>query len=142
MTSVAVTPGPGLSGDDEPAHPATLDRHGVAADACAFTLSADATRASIRLAGPLSGRAVSLLGECLDLHLAAGRRFVRVSLAAVEHVDPCGLELFARVHHALLGRRGTLILTGVGAQVQRMLADTGLDRELFVVGRFADDDVV
>ncbi len=129
MTSVVATPDPGLSGDDEDPGPPVGE--------IAFT--ADATRASIRVRGDLSGRAVARLAECLDLHLDAGRRFVRVSLAATESVDPVGLEVLARVHQVLLARRGTLILTGVGAAVQRRLADAGLDRELFVVGRFADD---
>lgn len=128
MTTFAVTPDPEL-GDDAPA---TEE----------ITFVADATRASIRVRGPLFDAAVDRLAECLELNLSAGRRFLRVSLAAVDVVDRNALDLFAKVHHTLLGRRGTLILTGVGAELQRLLSEAGLDRELFLVGRFADDEIV
>lgn len=97
------------------------------------TVAADATRAAVRVTGELRAECGLLLGEVLDGHLRAGRRFVRLNVSGVDALDAAaGFEL-QRAHRAFLERRGTLILTGVGPVVRAALAVDGLLDDLLVL---------
>lgn len=106
------------------------------------TVAADATRASVRVTGELSPGCVVLLGEVLDGHLRAGRRFARLNLSGVHTIDATAGAVLLGAHRAFLERRGTLILTGVGAVVRAALAADGLLDDLLVVPPTADEQAL
>ncbi len=106
------------------------------------TVAADATRASVRVIGELSAGCVVLLGEVLDGHLRAGRRFARLNLSGVHTIDASAGVVLLGAHRAFLERRGTLILTGVAAVVRAALAADGLLEDLLLVPTAADEQVL
>jgi anti-anti-sigma regulatory factor len=106
------------------------------------TVAADATRASIQVTGQLSAGCVVLLGEVLDGHLRAGRRYARLNLSGVHTIDPTAGAVLLSAHRAFLDRRGTLILTGVGALMRAALAADGLLDNLLVVPPSADEQAL
>jgi anti-sigma B factor antagonist len=67
-----------------------------------------------------------------------GRRFVRVDLSDVTFIDATALGVLVDAHHLFLKARGTLVLTGTGPRIQRLLRITGLDAVLFNAGPRAD----
>jgi ABC-type transporter Mla MlaB component len=91
----------------------------VSDDRTAITLNSDATRASLRAAGALNSDTVAELARAANEHVSAGRRYVRLDLANVTSVDNAAIAALARVHSRLLATRGTLILTGVEAWLER-----------------------
>ncbi len=95
-------------------------------------LAEDAQRCRLAVAGELDlGSARRLVAE-LDRQLAAGRRFVSIDLSELSFTDSTGVGVLLATHERLLARRGTLILSGVGQPVERMLQLTGLDGVLFI----------
>jgi anti-anti-sigma regulatory factor len=106
------------------------------------TVAADASRASMRVTGDLTAGCAGLLGEVIDGHLRAGRRFVRLNVGGVQVIDRAVVAELHRAHRAFLERRGTLILTGVGPVVQAALAGTGLLKDLLVLPPSADEQLL
>lgn len=104
------------------------------------TVRFDRARAVIKVIGELDLHTAAPLWAVLESHLAAGRRFLRLDLSGVTFLDATALTGITSVHKELLGRRGTLVITGVRALVSRVLRLTGLDEVLFVGGLRADDD--
>jgi anti-anti-sigma factor len=105
------------------------------------TVSCDRLRALIKVTGELDIGTAAPLWAVVDGHIASGRRFVRLDMSDVTFLDATALTGITRAHHDLLGRRGTLVITGARALVMRVLRMTGLDSVLFVGGPRADDDL-
>lgn len=99
---------------------------------------ADRYRANLQLSGALVGASAALLAALIENQVQAGRRFLRIDVGGLSDVDRAGAAAFEDAHHRLLSRRGTCILTGATSLVMRVLADAGLDRELFVLAPSAD----
>jgi anti-anti-sigma factor len=105
------------------------------------TISFDRLRALIKVAGELDIGTSAPLWAVLQGHLAAGRRFLRLDLSGVTFLDATVLGGITRAHQDALGRRGTLVITGVQPLIARMFELTGLDEVLFVGGPRADHDL-
>jgi anti-anti-sigma factor len=84
-------------------------------DAC------DASRARLQIAGHLDAGAAVLLGEVLDGHLRAGRRYLRIHIGALQSISSEAIAVIADVHQRLLGVGGTMILTGVDPETEAAL---------------------
>lgn len=97
------------------------------------TVRTDATRATLEISGRLDLRSAPLLAEVIDGHLRAGRRYLRLNVAAMTDLDREGADVLVACHDRLLGVRGTLILTGVGDTVERTLRERDLDDRLFLI---------
>jgi anti-sigma B factor antagonist len=96
--------------------------------------------ATVKVSGDVDMSAAAALWAVLSGHLATGRRFLRLDLSGVTLLDATALTGITRAHHALLTRRGTLVITGVGSLVARVLRMTGLDDTLLIGGPRADSD--
>jgi len=97
------------------------------------TIRTDSTRATLEISGRLDARSAPLLAEVIDGHLRAGRRFLRLNVAAMTDLDRAGADVLVACHDRLLGARGTLILTGVGETVEDSLRERDLDDRLFLI---------
>lgn len=96
----------------------------------------DELRAGLRLVGELDLASVPILEACLQNLLATGGRYVRVDLSGLSFVDCAGLGGLVDAHHAFLQARGTLIVTGTGAHVRRVMGLAGLLDVLFVAAEY------
>jgi anti-sigma B factor antagonist len=96
----------------------------------------DAQRASLRLVGELDLASVPILDACLRNLLATGSRYVRADLSGLSFLDCTGLGVLVEAHQDFLGVRGTLILTGAGPQVRRVMSIAGVDDVLFVAADY------
>ena len=105
------------------------------------TTRCDRLRALIKVTGELDLRTAAPLWAVLQGHVNSGRRFLRLDVSGVTFLDATALTGITSVHRDLLGRRGTLVITGVRTLVSRVLRVTGLDEVLFVSGPRADDDL-
>lgn len=115
-----------------------LPRAGEHTARCEVTTArADARRAEILVRGSLQPAVLPLLVSIVESHLAAGRRYLRVDVTGVGPVEPAVVTEFGRLHHRILRTRGTLVFTGVGPQLARVLTGAAADPELFTVGEFA-----
>lgn len=103
------------------------------------TVFADRTRATVRVSGGLDSGGVAALERLLDEHYAAGRRFLRISVAGVRRLSTPLIALLERTHYRMLARRGTSIITGAGPEIMRELHRLGLDEVLLVVETCADE---
>lgn len=119
-----------LPSETAPEH--TVD-HGVR------TALSDRTRATVRIAHDLDPAGVAALESLLEEHCAAGRRFLRISVAGVRRLSTPLIALLERTHYRMLARRGTSIVTGAGPEVMRELRELGLDEVLLVVEACADE---
>lgn len=89
--------------------------------------------------GKLVGAAAAThLATVLQQQRASGCRFVRLDLCEVSILDHAGFDVLVDAHHRFLAAGGTLVLTGVGPRIARLLELTGLDRTLFTVARASD----
>lgn len=104
------------------------------------TARCDRLRALIKVTGELDLRTAAPLWAVLQGHVNSGRRFLRLDVSGVTFLDATALTGITTVHRDLLGRRGTLVITGVRTLVARVLRVTGLDEVLFVSGPRAEDD--
>lgn len=91
-----------------------------------------ATQATVRLRGEVDLVTGSLVTVALREQLALGRRFVRLDLSRLTFLDCVGLRVLVEAHNEFLYASGTLVLTGVGNRVARILSLTHLDEALFV----------
>lgn len=92
----------------------------------------DALRAGVRLVGELDLASVALLEACLENLRATGSRYIRVDLSALAFVDCAGLGGLLEAHHAFLRVRGTMVITGVNANVRRVMGLANVYDVLFV----------
>lgn len=113
----------------------------TAADHGVRTALADRARAVVQIAHDLDAEGVIALERLLDEHYAAGRRFLRISVAGVRELSTSLVALLERTHYRMLARRGTSIITGAGPEIMRRLTDLGLDDVLLVVETCADERV-
>jgi anti-sigma B factor antagonist len=111
------------------------------ADLIVETVRFDEHRALVKASGEIDLSTGALLWAVLDTHVAMGRRFLRLDLSGVTFMDATAISGVARVHHELLDRRGTLVLTGVRPRIAKLLRLTGLDGVLLIGGPRADDDL-
>jgi anti-anti-sigma regulatory factor len=116
--------------------PTTADH---SADSVVRTVLSDRTRATVRILRDLDSAGVAALERLLDEHYAAGRRFLRISVAGVRQLSSPLIALLERTHYRMLARRGTSIITGAGPEVMRELGALGLDEVLLVVETCADE---
>src|SRR5436309_1813624 len=98
------------------------------------TVGQDSCRARLRVSGELDLASAGVLADALEGQLAAGRRYLRVDLSQLRFCDAAGLAVLERGHQRVLAAHGTLLLTGVGARLARLLSLTGLDALLMVTG--------
>lgn len=104
------------------------------------TIRWDRLRAHVKVSGDVDLSTGAPLWAVLDSHLAAGRRFLRVDLSEVTFLDATALTGLTRIHSDALAQRGTVVLTGVGPRIARLIRLAGLDGVLLVSGPRADDD--
>ena len=97
-----------------------------------LAVTVDATQSTVQVEGELDMATARLLELVLDDELQQGRRFVRLDLSRLSFMDCSGVRALVRAHHRFLASRGTVVLTGVGPAVTRLLDITGLTDALFV----------
>jgi anti-anti-sigma regulatory factor len=85
------------------------------------TSSCDATRANLTVSGDLDDDGAAVLGQVIEGHIRAGRRFLRVHLGGIRALGDQATVVIARAHEQLLAARGTLILTGVEGRIEAAL---------------------
>ncbi|HEX3336109.1 MAG TPA: STAS domain-containing protein [Jatrophihabitans sp.] len=105
------------------------------------TISFDRVRALIKVTGELDVGTSAPLWAVLQGHLAAGRRFLRLDLSGVTFLDASVLGGITRAHQDALGRRGTVVITGVQPAIARVFELTGLAEVLFGRTSRADHDL-
>lgn len=115
----------------------TLGQVGTSTDFSISTRRCDRVTAELHLAGHLDEHGAAVLRAMVDTHLRDGRRFLRIDVRRVGGADRAALRLLAELHRHLLDRRGTLILTGVTAPLETVLAKAEAD--LFLVAPTAAD---
>ncbi|HZZ97212.1 MAG TPA: STAS domain-containing protein [Jatrophihabitantaceae bacterium] len=100
------------------------ERNGASVSGAGFdvrTLRCDATRANVRVSGDLDADGAAVLAQVIDSHLRAGRRFLRLHIGGVRSMSEDAVATVAAAHDRLLGRRGTMILTGVSESMEAIL---------------------
>jgi anti-anti-sigma regulatory factor len=102
------------------------------------TIRSDARRAELRALGDLTDpSAGEILKAVSDAHLRAGRIFLRIDTGAVTRTSADFVLTLVKLHRTLLARRGTLIITGVSADLEEaLIRDAG---ELLLVPLTAAD---
>jgi anti-anti-sigma factor len=90
------------------------------------------TQATVQLQGDLDYATAGLVADALHEQLIAGHRFVRLDLSRLTFLDCAGLHVLVLAHNQFLSANGTLVLTGIGRRVARLLSITHLDEALFV----------
>ncbi len=98
----------------------------------------DATSVSVRVDGELDIATRGILADALADQLRRGRRYVRLDLSGLSFCDCAGLNVFVHAHHRFLAAHGTLVLTGVGPRIHRLLTITGLDDVLLCAAATPD----
>ncbi len=89
-------------------------------------------RVRIALSGEIDGAVAPLLRAELARHLAAGRRVLRVDAHGLRFIDTTALGVLLEMHWRCLRVGGTLLLSGVGDPLRKLLTITGLDAVLLV----------
>jgi anti-anti-sigma factor len=92
----------------------------------------------LHAAGELDASAAEPLARMLEEQCAAGFRFARLDLTEVGFLDPAVLAVLVDAHSRFLVAGGTLVLTGVGPPMARLLRRAGLDQTLFTITRATD----
>lgn len=98
------------------------------------TVRQDRSHALIRAVGEWDLANAQVLGELLEEHEKAGRRFVRVDVGAVSFLDCTCLDVLVTAHQRLLATQGMLVLTDVTPRLMRLLRLARLDRVLLTTG--------
>jgi anti-anti-sigma factor len=101
---------------------------------CVRTVGCDDWRAALQLRGELDLANVDQLRSELTRHLDAGRRVLRIDASAVSFIDSTALGALLWASQRCQAERGSLILTGLPARIQRVLTVSGLDQVLLVDG--------
>jgi anti-anti-sigma regulatory factor len=103
------------------------------------TTRSDELRANLKVSGLLDSGAAAVLGQVIDGHIRAGRRFLRVNVGGVRSLGDSAIDVIARAHERLLARRGTMILTGVSAGMEAVLRAATPASPLLLVSPTAAD---
>jgi anti-anti-sigma factor len=96
------------------------------------TLRDDGDRTTLSLGGELDLSSGELLAAVLSNHLAMGDRWMRLDMSRVTFLDCAGLRTLVYAHNQFLGSGGSLVLTGVGPRIVRLLRLSHLDEALRV----------
>lgn len=104
------------------------------------TVHHDDFRANVRVTGNLDHHAAATLASVTAEHLRAGRHYMRLDFSRVSGVDDTALAVLSDLHRRLLASRGTLIVTGVSARLERALATASAP--LFLLPTSAADQLV
>lgn len=90
-------------------------------------------------AGKLVGEAAAAdLSDALDRQWAIGCRFVWLDLSRVSLLDRASFDVLTEAHERFLTVGGTLVLTGVGRRIARLLELTGHDETFFTTATQSD----
>jgi anti-anti-sigma regulatory factor len=116
---------------------AVTDPHTDTSRLSLVTVRHDAEFAELGLTGRLDADAAAILAIAIDGHLRAGRRYLRLNLAAAHLIDDAALARIAVLHRRLLALRGTLILTGLTPGLERKLS--AAEPDLLLLTRTAAD---
>jgi anti-sigma B factor antagonist len=100
----------------------------------------DGQRGHVRLAGDLDLATAPALRAAIARADHAPDHTVTVDLAALTFCDCAGLGVLITDHHTLRAAGGGLILIHPPRPVRRLLALTGTDRELAILGDTCPDD--
>ncbi len=95
-------------------------------------VAVEPTQATVQPDGEIDFTNAGLVAAALREQLALGHRFVRLDLSRLTFLDCAGLRVIVEAHNEFLYASGTLVLTGVGARVARLLRLTDLDKALYV----------
>jgi anti-anti-sigma factor len=90
------------------------------------------TQVTLRLHGEMDLANADLLTAVLASHLERGCHVVGLDLSELGFLDCAGLRAIIDAHNRCLAAHGTLILTGMTAQIARILAITRLDETLLI----------
>jgi anti-sigma B factor antagonist len=104
----------------------------VAHVTCVRTIAQDEWRAAVQLCGELDVANADEITSELNAHLDAGRRVIRVDASAVEFIDSTAVGALVDASVRCRDEHGSLILTGVGRSLQRLLRVAALDQVLLV----------
>ena len=116
-----------------PAHPGTYR------DLMQITVAPiNPSLATLYLRGELDCATAERLTATLAEQRSRGCRFLRVDLTGLHFIDCAGLSALVTGHRRALADRGTLVLTGVGPRVARLLALAGLDTVLYIADGISD----
>jgi anti-anti-sigma factor len=96
------------------------------------TVAAEPPQASVQLHGDVDLASAAQVTSALTDQLTTGHRFVRLDLSPVTFMDCAGLTALVQAHNRFLSVGGTLVLTGVGHRIARLLRLTRLDEALLV----------
>ena len=86
----------------------------------------------LSVGGPLSARTVAEVRAALVAAIAGGKGDLVVDISGVELVDASGLGVMVGAHRLALRNERRLVLRGVPARIERLLAVTRLNRVLAV----------
>ena len=81
------------------------------------TLSSDTLRAGVRVVGTLQPSTAPLLTSVLRTHIAGGRRYLRVDLAAASVDEPEVIDALLEARRAVLELGGMLVFENAGPRV-------------------------
>ncbi|WP_375497947.1 STAS domain-containing protein [uncultured Jatrophihabitans sp.] len=81
------------------------------------TLSADHLRASLRVTGTVLPSSAPMLTSVLRTHLASGRRYLRVDLAAASVTDPEVIQTLVAARRSVSALGGMLVFDNAGPRV-------------------------
>jgi len=106
----------------------------TSAHASLTTVRQDRSHALVRAVGEWDLANADVLGELLQEHEKAGRRFVRLDVGAVSFLDCTCLDVLVTAHQRLRAAQGMLLLTDVTPRLMRLLRLARLDPVLFTTG--------
>jgi anti-anti-sigma factor len=96
------------------------------------TTASDEWRATVELRGEFDVANAAVISDALTRHLDEGRRVIRVDARAVGFMDSTAMARIAQASERCRAVHGSLILTGVPRQLQRLITIAGLDEVLLV----------
>src|SRR5919197_2416563 len=96
------------------------------------TTAQDDWRAAIALCGDLDIANAQDLRAELNEHLDAGRRVIRVDVAALDFMDSTALGELVTASERCTAEQGSLILTNEPARMRRLIDLAGLEHVLLV----------
>jgi len=99
-------------------------------------------RATIWLSGEIDAECAHALHAEFVWQQLRGHRLVRVDMHGVTFLDSAALGVLVEAHYTWLQMRGTLVLFGVAGATLRILALTGMDRELLHMPPIAARELV
>jgi anti-anti-sigma regulatory factor len=90
------------------------------------TVSADASRATIRTTGALTRSTCAVLISVLQAHLHTGRRYFRVDVGGLTALDESALAALADTHRHVAERGGMLVFENAPPRLVDTIRDSTL----------------